>query len=411
MSKTWLDRGLLGRIRKITRPWRCHLVGGAVRDHLLGRAIHDLDLLVGGGDPVVSALAAQLPARKIEIGGDRFAAIRLVGVDDDGSDFEIDVWDRGETPLEQELARRDLTINSLALDLADGALTDPFAGGRDIAVRRLRATTDTVFADDPLRVLRLARFAAELDGFAVEPATRELARSAIDGLERVASERQREELTRTLVAERPEAAIALWAEIGFLSRSLAVDSDLATAGAASVRTAIERARGCRALLPPEVHADRFTLHAATLLTALDRDIAMLFELGLISKRQARGVALVLPHRRLPAESAEQRWLLYRAAEQWPAALCHAAAWDPSPTDAAERAASIAALAVAEGDSIFNPQPLVRGDEIRRQLAINTGPEIGVAAKRLRRLQVEGRITRHDQALDWLLNEHRSSTAD
>lgn len=190
-----------------------HLVGGMVRDAWLGRETHDLDLVVAGrGREIAHRLAEALPARFVPLGGKEFAAFRLVA-----AEAELDLWDREGMTLYQDLARRDLTVNAIALDLGldrgsldrdpdRDRLVDPFGGLEDLERRLLRATTETSFSEDPLRVLRIPRFLAEIPGFRVDPATRDLARRAVPGLGRIASERIREELRRLFAGEgAPEA--------------------------------------------------------------------------------------------------------------------------------------------------------------------------------------------------------------
>ena len=93
--------------------------------------------------------------------------------------------------------------------------------------------------------------------------------------------------------------------------------------------------------------------------------------------------------------------------------CSTAAWDTERDVAATEALldRCVRLAQDEAESIFDPEPLLRGDEIRRLLNLETGPEIGRLAKSLRRLQVEGALNERSEAVAWLLSEHRSSSAD
>lgn len=194
-----------------------HLVGGMVRDAWLGRTTQDVDAVVSGrGEEIARRLAEILPARFVPLGGKEFAAFRLVG-----DDFELDLWDREGMTVTEDLARRDLTVNALALELPGdptagtevegegrrhgdaraAPVVDPFGGLADLERRRLRATTPESFTGDPLRVLRVPRFVSQLAGFQVEKATRELARRAAAGLSGMAAERIREELLRLFAAE------------------------------------------------------------------------------------------------------------------------------------------------------------------------------------------------------------------
>ncbi len=175
------------------------LVGGAVRDALLGRPVAaDLDLaLPAGSVEAARRLADRLGAAFVPL-GEPHGMARVV-VREPGPAV-VDLADfRGPT-LEADLAGRDVTIDALAVSLADllgGAATvvDPTGGLADLAARRLRACGPRAFAEDPVRVLRLLRLRHAL-GFAIDPETERLARAAVPGLGGVAGERVREELTR-----------------------------------------------------------------------------------------------------------------------------------------------------------------------------------------------------------------------
>jgi tRNA nucleotidyltransferase (CCA-adding enzyme) len=195
------------------------LVGGAVRDLLLGGAPGDLDLVVEGDAVAVARRAAE------RLGGEalvheRFGTATVRG---HGAAFDLAGARRESYPrpgalpevelgatLEEDLARRDFTVNTLALRLADGALTGWPGAQDDLAARELRVLHDGSFRDDPTRLLRLARYAGRL-GFDVEPRTAELATEAVEdgALETVTGERLGAEL-RLLARERqPGALVAL----------------------------------------------------------------------------------------------------------------------------------------------------------------------------------------------------------
>jgi tRNA nucleotidyltransferase (CCA-adding enzyme) len=242
-----------------------HVVGGAVRDVLRGTRPRELDLVVEGDAP---ALARRLAER---LGGvalvhDRFgtATVRAAGAAVDLAAARRERYPRpGALPevelgatLEQDLARRDLTVNAIAVALADGALTAWPGALEDLGAGTLRVLHDRSFADDPTRMLRLARYAGRL-GFAPDPATAELVAAALrDGaLETVSGERLGEELRRLAAEPQPAALLAL-EELGagglagaLLGPGFAVDAGL-----------VERAL---ALVPAGGRADLAAL-AATL---------------------------------------------------------------------------------------------------------------------------------------------------
>lgn len=186
-------------------PGRAWLVGGAVRDRLLGRATTDFDVVVDGdARSAAQELARRADAHRFEL-SHAFGAWRVIARD---RSWHVDLVRLGGETIEADLALRDLTVNAMGRALPDGPLVDPFGGAGDLRARRLRAVGDGSFARDPLRVLRLARLACEL-GFTVEPATATAAREVAPRLEEVAPERVFEELKRIVCSECPVAGFEL----------------------------------------------------------------------------------------------------------------------------------------------------------------------------------------------------------
>ena len=161
------------------------IVGGAVRDALLGEPVTDLDLAVGGDPgPVAKAIATELDGVAFEL-SDEFATWRATGRE---GEWQVDVAALRAADIEQDLGLRDFTVGSMAVGLDDGRLIDPLGGREDLARGVLRASGPTSLVDDPLRSIRAARLAAQF-GWAIEPSTVEMARSAASGLADVAGER------------------------------------------------------------------------------------------------------------------------------------------------------------------------------------------------------------------------------
>jgi tRNA nucleotidyltransferase/poly(A) polymerase len=150
------------------------LVGGAVRDRLLERPTTDFDVVLPGpvGD-VARRLGRSAGGFAFEL-SEAFGAWRVVAHD---HGWQVDLMTLDGATIEDDLARRDLTVNAIAAPLRTDDYVDPFGGASDVARRRLRAVSPEAFRLDPLRTLRLARLACELD-FSVEPGTLELARAA-----------------------------------------------------------------------------------------------------------------------------------------------------------------------------------------------------------------------------------------
>jgi putative nucleotidyltransferase with HDIG domain len=188
---------------------RAWLVGGALRDRLLGRATVDYDVAIDG-DPAQAARTLARSARGHAFAlSEGFGAWRVVSRDDG---WQVDLLPLGGRSIEGDLANRDLTINALAQPLGGDELVDPFGGREDLRERRLRMVSREAFARDPLRTLRLARLACEL-GFSVDADTAAVAAASAEGLREVAPERTFAELKRIVAAERVLEGIRLMDEL------------------------------------------------------------------------------------------------------------------------------------------------------------------------------------------------------
>jgi poly(A) polymerase len=161
------------------------LVGGAVRDRLLGRATTDLDIALPE-DPKVAAraLARATGGSAFQLSGE-FGAWRVVGPQ---HAWHVDLVVLRDGDITADLAARDFTVNAMAEPLAGGELLDPHGGRADVEARRLRMVGPDALDDDPLRALRAVRLAVDLD-FTIEPETAAAIGRAAPGLERVAAER------------------------------------------------------------------------------------------------------------------------------------------------------------------------------------------------------------------------------
>jgi tRNA nucleotidyltransferase/poly(A) polymerase len=171
------------------------LVGGAVRDRLLGRATGDLDLVLEGDvASAARAIARATRASAFELSDD-FGSWRVSGRD---RRWQMDLSPLRGPTLEADLALRDFTVNAMAEPLVGaGERIDPYGGAADLAAGRLRAVRSQAIAADPLRALRLVRIAAEL-GLEPEPETSALAREQAARVAAVAQERVFAELKRIL---------------------------------------------------------------------------------------------------------------------------------------------------------------------------------------------------------------------
>jgi tRNA nucleotidyltransferase (CCA-adding enzyme) len=201
------------------------LVGGAVRDGLLGLPVQDRDWVMVGGSPQELIAAGYVavgkdfpvflhPSTKEEVALARTERKTAPGYH--GFAFHADA----SVTLEQDLLRRDLTINAMARD-KHGTLVDPHGGQQDLAAKVLRHVSPA-FAEDPVRILRLARFAARFADFTVAPETLTLMQQMVaDGeADALVPERVWQELARGLMEARPSRMLAVLRECGALARLL-----------------------------------------------------------------------------------------------------------------------------------------------------------------------------------------------
>jgi tRNA nucleotidyltransferase (CCA-adding enzyme) len=204
---------------------RTFRVGGAVRDALLGLPVNDTDWVVVGATPEDMTAAGYLPVGKDfpvflhPETREEYALARTerkTGRGYHGFAFHA----APNVTLEQDLARRDLTINAIA-QAPDGALIDPFGGRRDLRARVLRHVTEA-FREDPVRILRVARFAARFHDFTLAPETLELMRAMVaEGeADHLVPERVWQELARGLMEDHPSRMFEVLRGCGALARVL-----------------------------------------------------------------------------------------------------------------------------------------------------------------------------------------------
>ncbi len=427
------------------------LVGGAVRDRLLGRDTDDVDIvLAGDAEPVAKALRREIGGAAFPL-GDRYGGWRVAGAAQ-----TVDLIPLVGGTLASDLAARDFTVNAMAQPVGGDEVIDPFGGRADLEARRLRAVGPASFTADPLRVLRLARFAAEL-GLTIEPEALAAAQAAAPGLESVAAERSFAEVTRILLAPAPGDAVRLMERTGAaavvlpellalrgVEQSVYHDADVHDHTLAVVDAVAELQRA-----EPEPRVD--ALLREPLANGLDRWQAMRFAALLhdIAKPETsgaradgRGTSFV-GHDRLGADVARGILRRLRAAERLVDYVAHLTlhhlrlgflvhhqpldrrdvhrylqATRPYPVDVtvftcADRLATRGrnagpateahlALAREMVDHAFveAPAPLLRGDELARELGVK-GPRIGALLAELAEAQFAGEVRTREEALAYL----------
>jgi tRNA nucleotidyltransferase (CCA-adding enzyme) len=207
--------------------FQVYMVGGAVRDRLLGRAVHDHDwVVVGATQPQMEAHGFMPVGRDFPVflhpeTHEEYALARTERKSGPGYRGFV-VQAAPDVTLEQDLARRDLTINAMAApaewDGESAAIIDPYGGQADLEARVLRHVTDA-FREDPVRILRVARFAARFHEFTVAPETMALMREMVAAgeVDALVPERVWQEISRGLMERQPSRMFELLRECGALA--------------------------------------------------------------------------------------------------------------------------------------------------------------------------------------------------
>ena len=376
-------RGLAERFA--AAGYRIYLVGGIVRDALRDQPLNtafDLDLTTDAQPEAVKSILKEW-ANTLWTQGERFGTIgarrgdrrveitthRTERYRPDSRKPEVVFADA----IEADLSRRDFTINAMAIELPDGELVDPFGGADDLEAGRLRTPLDPeeTFSDDPLRMLRAARFLAQFE-MTAEPDLVAAMTAMADRLEIVAHERMRDELDRLLALPDPGSGFKLLFETGLGERVLGPVGDGRTALALLGKVGDDPVVRLAALL-----ADAGTpAHVRSALS--ERRATTEVSRAVFAVLTAARRAVELP----PQSPAElRRWVVDADPH------LHQAVMLASALGAANSlAVDVQALVNAESD-LCGP-PVLNGDEIMALLGLEPGPEVGEAVEELRRHRLD-----------------------
>jgi poly(A) polymerase-like protein len=333
--------------REVLGEEQAWFVGGAVRDDLLGRPLVDVDIVCREPERAARAYADRAGGAPFPL-STAHASWRVVLDDRRTVDF---------TPvhgsIESDLARRDFTVNAIAVPVAGGEVVDPSGGREDLDLRLIRAVSESIFEDDPLRLVRAVRLERELH-FRMAALTEELVRSQSALVGKAAGERVLAELERLdALGYRRLAELGLLAHLGGT-----VDERL----------------------------DRFDSPAYRLVVSFGEGVRT-FPISNELKRYARAL---LKAERPANRSARAVHRFRRATEPWARdALAFVGASELEPELAAARANDPA-------------EPLLRGDE----LGLPEGPEVGRLLALIEEERAVGTISTREQALDFARREAR-----
>ena len=437
------------------------IVGGAVRDRLLGRPTTDLDLSLPEDPKAAARALARATGGAAFNLSDAFGAWRVVGP---GHAWHVDLVALRDGDIGADLAARDFTVNAMAEPLAGGELLDPHGGRADLEARRLRMVTAEALADDPLRTLRAVRLAVDL-GLELEPATAAAIGREAPGLARVAAERIFGELKQLIRSPAVRTGLQLMDAHGITAQVLPelvalhgveqnefhhLDVHDHTLEVLDQVAAIERDplaaglgehAGAVAAILREPLADELTRGDAMRIAALLHDAAkpwtrmdrpdgrfgfpghdregaelartVLRRLRASEKLAEHVAALCLHHLRLgflvhEAPLDRRRvWRYLRATEPQAVEVTVFTVADRLATRGRNAEPAIAAhLALAR--AVLGPAlarrgaareaPLVRGDELSRALGIAPGPQLGALLDQLEEDRYAGAIATREDAI-------------
>jgi len=372
------------------------IVGGALRDCLLGVPSPEIDVAVSrDAEGLARDLEEAGRGRAVFLSRDRPGprVFRVAGA------RPIDIAEIEGGSIASDLARRDFTVNALALELASGELLDPFHGDRDAARRQLRCVRPENLAEDPLRILRAARLWAS-HGLRPEPAVLAAARSAAPLFGRTAPERIAAELSKLLGSERAAPALGWTARAGILGVALGLALPAPRSAAIARALAVLDGRRTRGIAPDRRRRLRLAFIAIRAGMAAPDARRWLGERR-FPREESRDAALLVE---LVASSAgirsardRWRWVLEAGALSGDALVLLACLG----ASGKRRARTLAPMARA---------PLCRvavsGDDVVRWLGLDPGPRVGELLSGLRVAAAMGHVQNRREARRWLTGQVR-----
>ena len=438
---------LLARYVSPSQP--LYLVGGAVRDSLLGKPCSDIDLVCTQNPRWIARKFAD------EIGGDFFVldderdTCRVLISNDMGASLVVDFAAMRGDSIREDLAKRDFTINAMAVDFFDQEMViDPFKGGRDLQEKRLRVVSPSSFADDPLRTIRAVRYALNL-GLKMEPGMTDLILSSVSGLQHISAERKRDEIIKIFSGQKIHTGLQLLQKFTvFRFIPLAVRSDFSCA--------VTLARSLEDLVAwlcgEKSHEHQAAFYQSALLVELGRFREQLRNHYLVKNRSRRenrsllylaiildgatnpecylrGLALSVDEIRQVTDHLNAgpvlQELIDKGSTPEPIDIYRyfkatgSGGLDAAVTMLAKQAGLIGSefsqaqwlyLLQITGKlmeawfhkpELIAPIPLVNGEVLMRHLGLDAGPIIGQLLEQLKEEQVKGSITNAAEALQWI----------
>ena len=394
---------------------RALLIGGAVRDKLVGKTNKDYDIEVYGLHPdKLEELLGTLG--KVDAVGKAFGVLKIVIGDDDFDvsvprrESKVGAGHKGFIPvpdpsmtIKEAARRRDFTMNTVAMDPHTGEVFDPYGGVDDLKNKILKATDPTAFAEDPLRILRGAQFAARF-GMTVDPETMQLMRQASPELTDLPRERVGTEWGKLLLkGAKPSSGLDVMKESGALQSLHPELAEISNTGEwDQTKSAVDRATEITKNDSPEV---KESVRFAALVHSLPpQGVAGVLHDGMDVRKKlsTRIERLVGEHSNVHDEmsNADIRHMAYRLAPKKPGDPTHGSIEELSRLVTAIRGGqsgdNLRRRAEVLGVNMEPPRPLIGGRELMK-LGIRGGPHMSGMIDGLYKQQLDGKITNAENA--------------
>lgn len=389
-------RSILSRLHRAGH--QAYIVGGAVRDLCMGRPATDWDVATSASAEEIKSIFKDLRSFSL-----KHETVTLV---QKGRPYEVTTFRGPDQTLEEDLKRRDFTINAMAYDMERSLVIDPWGGRRDIAKAMVRGVVspEERFREDPLRLMRAVRMAAEL-GFRVERKTLKAISSMAGAITTVAPERIRDELVKVLLCEKPSQGLHLLRKtglLGYILPELAENQKIKETGSQAA------ALGRRTLAVVDQVAPDPGLRLAALFCIIARGASseqerkgeeavrpIMLRLCFSKSMIRRVIRLVQEHEALAAYDSSwsdgdlRRFISRAGADQVKAliALRRAGlpAWGGRSSQKLRRLNEIQKRmrALMKAPLVSGPQELaISGSEVMKATGLCPGPEVGAMLKRL-----------------------------
>jgi tRNA nucleotidyltransferase (CCA-adding enzyme) len=398
--------------RLVVKVWNemgrppCFVAGGYVRDRLLGRPSTDLDFSLPGTvesvSPPARRLAAARGTRPHLLGKAPRAVWRI-----DSKGLKVELWPLGSLTIDDDILRRDFTCNALVWQVPDGPLIDRVGGLDDLRSGRLRAVSRRNLEDDPLRLLRAARFLAQLDGLELERSTASFIRELASALARAPKARVGNELRLLLASAGAERGLHSLLRLGTFRHAAPPGASPDPAWMKAHADAVGRLAGSRRHpVPDAVREAGLAASLALLLRGwgcpADEGSAEL-SWPREERMAAVRVARLLDHAIAGAglDAAGRREIIHVAGADFPVLLAAAAAVDGGDRSAATGWRRWWAQWRRHGDRLVSPPELLSFDELAASSGLPPGPGAGRLLRRLRLAQVRGAVRSPAGARRWI----------